>query len=266
MAIFDQAAVTYDQDFTFSLTGSLQRERVYFFLKDVLFPAASILEINCGTGEDALWFARHDYHVIATDLSGTMIEKALEKKADTELKSNPTFQKLGFHELSHAFQPGSFDFVFSNFGGLNCIDHIELKKMSQDFFELLKPGGKLIGVIMGHECLWEKLYFLSKGDFKKMNRRSTKNPLEARVGSSLQKTFYYSPREFQSYFVNTFSAEIIKPVGIALPPSYLEKYFIRKRGGLKWLNRFEKKLAFRYFANYADHYFIVLKKRDLVIE
>ena len=75
-AIFDSSATTYDSDFTFSEIGKLQRNRVHVFLaKNILNQnKLSVLEINCGTGEDALWLAERGCDVIATDASSKMIE------------------------------------------------------------------------------------------------------------------------------------------------------------------------------------------------
>ena len=35
-----------------------------------------VLELNCGTGEDAVFLARRGVRVLATDLSGAMVEAA----------------------------------------------------------------------------------------------------------------------------------------------------------------------------------------------
>jgi len=54
---FDTAAANYDTSFTHTAVGKLQRDRIYFFLEkfNLIQPSHSILEINCGTGEDAIW-------------------------------------------------------------------------------------------------------------------------------------------------------------------------------------------------------------------
>jgi hypothetical protein len=55
---FDEYAVAYDGAFTFSSIGKLQRARVWKFLSQHCSPAIhpQVLELNCGTGEDAAWF------------------------------------------------------------------------------------------------------------------------------------------------------------------------------------------------------------------
>ena len=258
---FDQAAATYDADFTHTPTGRLQRQRVYHFLKPFLLQPCNILEINCGTGEDACWLATQGHHVTATDGSEEMIRIASEKLPEAGKQAGVTFRKIDFHSLRHSFPAGSFTTIFSDFGGLNCIDPGSLKLLLEDLYALLQPGGLMIAVIMGRKCLWEKLFFLWRGDLKKANRRMSPEAIEAAIGPSKQHTWYYSPQEIRTLSYPFFIVRTVKPVGLFLPPSYLDPFFLKRQGLLSWLNGLEEKLACRYFADYGDHYFIALKKR-----
>ena len=44
------------------------------------------LEIGCGTGDNAMWLARHNFVVTGTDLSEIAIEKAKEKASDAKVE------------------------------------------------------------------------------------------------------------------------------------------------------------------------------------
>ena len=72
---FDSAAPLYDDDFTFSEIGKLQRDRVYYWLSEMkLFEKSKrVFEINCGTGYDAQHFFEKGLKVVATDASLEMI-------------------------------------------------------------------------------------------------------------------------------------------------------------------------------------------------
>lgn len=259
---FDHVAVSYDEDFTFSNIGKLQRKRVYYFLEKVLQKnqALEILEINCGTGEDALWFAKKGHHVIATDASEGMIQRANAKSK----MQNAEFNVCSFDQLKKQFSNKKFDLIFSNFGGLNCIDDVQLKKLSAALVSLLKPNGKFIAVIMGRKCLSEQFYFLLKLNFKKAFRRLSKKGVEVTLNSQIQKTFYYSPAEFKKITETEFRVLLKIPIGIIIPPSYLEPFFKNKTRLLKILNFKEKLLSFSFLSNFADHYFIVLQGRNKI--
>ena len=124
---FDALAETYDADFTASAIGRMQRSRVWFFLTPILNKAGrslKILEINCGTGDDAIKMAAMGHTITATDASASMIQKAKEKMNRSSNPSAVEFIICPFDQLENVFAYEKFDLVFSNFGGLNCIDKI----------------------------------------------------------------------------------------------------------------------------------------------
>ena len=78
---FDDTAHQYDHEFSWSPIGLIQRRMVWNFLEKELRTelSASILELNCGTGEDAVWLALNHQQILATDISGEMIKIAQQK-------------------------------------------------------------------------------------------------------------------------------------------------------------------------------------------
>src|SRR5215472_1068146 len=77
---FGSLAEDYDDAFTDSLIGRAQRNAVWETAKRT-FPCGSrILELNCGTGEDALFFARLGISVFACDALEKMIEVASRRQ------------------------------------------------------------------------------------------------------------------------------------------------------------------------------------------
>ena len=61
---FSSLAASYDDLFTRSTIGRAQRNVVWDVLLNAFEPGTRILELNCGTGEDALFLARHDVFCI----------------------------------------------------------------------------------------------------------------------------------------------------------------------------------------------------------
>jgi SAM-dependent methyltransferase len=201
-AAFDKYSENYDQHFTRSAIGQLQRSRVYRILQNQLKKIgnnANILEISCGTGEDALWMARRGFKVEATDISSGMIEVANRKKQIRQIE-HLNFHICPFSEISNKFKKESFQFAFSNFGGLNCIPADQLKNLSADLNELLGNNGTFTAVLMGRKCLWEKHYFRRKNNEEQAGRRQSQEPVITLIGEEEVKTWYYSPEEFASCF------------------------------------------------------------------
>ncbi len=87
---FDTIAEEYDTSFTNSIIGNAQREIVWSYLEKTLpkNKNLNILELNCGTGEDALWFAKKGHKVLATDISEKMLEITNDKLNQSNLRSS----------------------------------------------------------------------------------------------------------------------------------------------------------------------------------
>src|SRR6476646_4342366 len=169
---FDAAAGRYDDVFTNSVIGRSQRRQVYRHLSDVLAdrPVSTVLEINCGTGEDAIWLANQGIAVTATDISERMIETA-KAKPDAE---KVIFSTADINRIQDHVNGQTFDMVLSNFGGLNCLDPGQMERFFANISRILRPNGRLVVVVMPKNTLWECFYFLSKGTFTKMFRRQKK--------------------------------------------------------------------------------------------
>src|ERR1700691_417338 len=81
MTAFDAMAGTYDSQFTASRIGTMMRRAVWARCAARFAPGSRILEMNCGTGEDALWLAQRGVEVLATDVSPAMLQGAADKLA-----------------------------------------------------------------------------------------------------------------------------------------------------------------------------------------
>ena len=256
---FDLAATQYDHVFTFSKIGIAQRHLVFKYLAPTINNSKklSILELNCGTGEDAIQLANLGHYVMATDISEKMIHVA-------KSKTHPKNLIFKVHDINliteHTFND-TFDLIFSNFGGLNCLSESQLDLFFKKFVNLLKPNGKLILVIMPKNCLWERIYFSLKGNFKKAKRRNTAQSVVANVDGSQVSTWYYNPEQIVSLSKNLYIEELIKPIGLFIPPSYLETSLLTKKPMFNMLIKFEQFFNTSFLSKYADHFLIQLTKK-----
>jgi SAM-dependent methyltransferase len=266
VAAFDAAADRYDEDFSFSQTGILQRKRVHYFLQKQIAAIAgkNILELNCGTGEDAIWMAKQGCNVTATDLSANMagvLEKKLAQQPQLPIKT----MQCGFDEIKEKSAGSKYDFVLSNFGGLNCISSEALERLSAQLHGITNADATIALVIMSKKCWWEKWYFWLKGSKRESKRRQQAGPLTVNVNGNNQLVWYYNPAEIEKAFSAGFTKQYTKPVGLFLPPSYMEGYFKKKKGLLRLLYGLEKlSINFSFLSAYADHFLIVLKRNNTI--
>ena len=261
-AAFDDYAADYDQHFTESSIGRYQRMQVWDFFNPLLKAPKRILEINCGTGFDAFRLAREGHQVTATDASAEMIAQARRRLDHQEPAQNPQFQVCVFADLLDRFKPRQFDLIFSNFGGLNCIDPLATARLSLDLSHLLKNSGNLFLVYMSSNCLWEKWYYRYKGDRSKARRRRSSEPAIAQIAGRQLPIWYYSPAELQRLFEPAFLVTKARPIGLFVPPSYLEGYFRNKDGVVRRLHWLDTRINSGKLANFADHFAIILQKKS----
>jgi ubiquinone/menaquinone biosynthesis C-methylase UbiE len=220
-APFDALAESYDAAFTYSFVGRAQR-RVVWVAADKLFRAGQrILEINCGTGADALHLARRGVRVVACDSSASMVAVARRLMEWAGVQSSVDLRVLATQDIAQLQAEGPFDGVFSNFGGLNCVE--DLAPVACDLARLAKPGAKALLCLFGPHCLWEVLWYLARADLRTAFRRFRRGGTVAKLGGGVALRVYYpSVRRLKRLFSPHFRLERWQGVGVAVPPSYLE--------------------------------------------
>jgi ubiquinone/menaquinone biosynthesis C-methylase UbiE len=263
-AAFDDSAASYDEDFTNTSIGRLQRNKVWEYLEKTFsnsFPK-KILELNCGTGEDAIFFAEHGCEVLATDVSEQMLAVTKNKTEQRNPFGSVITAKLDMNEFEPADFENNYELVFSNFGGLNCVNPHQLELLLNKIAKILVPHGRIILVVMPKFCLWETFYFTSKFKFKKAFRRQRSQAQKAALTNGEVNVWYHSPVFFRSLTAKYCTIKNIQPIGISLPPSYLQTTFLARNSILKKLDSLERRLSkYPSLAGFADHYLIDLELR-----
>jgi ubiquinone/menaquinone biosynthesis C-methylase UbiE len=165
---FSRQSAVFDTIYASNTIVSYKRERVRAHVNQYLPPNSHILELNAGTGDDALYFASQAHHIHATDISTGMLERLGNKVKNAGLETRISYEKCSFTELHTLRSKGPYNLIFSNFAGLNCTD--DLYYVLRSFKPLLTAGGLVTLVILPPFCLWETL-LLFKRKFKTAFRR-----------------------------------------------------------------------------------------------
>jgi ubiquinone/menaquinone biosynthesis C-methylase UbiE len=207
---FSKQSVLYDQLDKDNIILQDLRAQVYEHVQKFLKPGGKILELNAGTGIDALHFALQGHFVHATDLSDGMISQINKKIEGHQLQRKFSSQRLSYENLE-LLTENNFDFVFSNFGGLNCVD--DLTRVTRSLPPVLKKDAIITWVIMPKVCPTEWLCAIS-GNFKFAFRRSIKNGVIAHLEGQYFKTYYHSLSKIKKAFGPRF--ELVQTESLAL--------------------------------------------------
>lgn len=107
-------------------------------------PPGRVLDLGCGEGGDALWFAEHGWQVTAVDLSPIVLGRAQARAAERDL--NIRWREI---DLATDFPDGEYDLVSAQF--LHSWGELPREKVLRRAAAAVAPGGVLL--IEGH-CGW----------------------------------------------------------------------------------------------------------------
>lgn len=210
---FDAAAPEYDRTWE-SLPGTARLRRIVHTLLDRVFPAGcSVLELNAGTGTDALRLAERGVHVLATDAAPGMVERIREKAAARHVILRTQVLLL---DDPAPLNGEVFDGVFSNMGGINCVQ--DLGPAARAIGAHLRPGGALVLGFMPAFSLWESAAFLLRGNPSGAFRRRAHGGVTVRVSGHPVTTWYHPPGEVLRAFAPGFELREIIGLNVVSPP------------------------------------------------
>ncbi len=184
---FSRKSAVYDAFGENHANMARMRRKFYNHVSAVMPPGGRLLEINAGTGQDAVALVERGFRVHATDFAPGMIAAIEDKIARFGLADRLTVEALSFTELDRLAQ-GPFDGLYSNSGGLNCI--ADLTVVTRQLPRLLRPGARVTWTIMPRLCPWE-LAVIPK-DPRVGTRRLRPGGILAHVEGVRFMTYYFS--------------------------------------------------------------------------
>ena len=242
LAAFDSIAASYDERWTYTGAGMLQRKAVWRQLDPIIQPGDRVLDLGCGTGEDALHFTKRDASVLAVDASSEMVAHARAKGVNAHVLRVEELARLG----------GTRDLVLSNFGVLNCVRN--LAGLREPLACILRPNGFLAICLMGRFCLWEFCYYALRGQFRKAARRWS----GATNASRGLRIYYPRVRQVCDALSPRFELCSDTGIGICVPPSFVPAL---PGGLLNTFGRIDQHIAANKIARItADHRLLVFRR------
>ena len=260
-AAFDDAAEDYDRRFTETSIGRLLRGAVWRHLEDVLEPRSKVLELGCGTGEDALWLAGRGHRVLATDASPGMLETAARKVEAAGVADRVRFARLDLATIGGEPEPAEapFDAVFSNFGALNCVENCS--DLAGVLHGWIRPGGRAVFVVMGPVCLWEIVWYgLHLRPRTATRRWRAGREVTISSGHSL-RVWYPSPARLRGQLEPWFESRLTLGIGSVVPPTFAAPLVRNRPSLLERLDALDRRWAHR-LSGVADHYLLSLDRTD----
>lgn len=256
---FDGVAATYDRSNAENPILCAMRGRTRAALEAVAPRGASILDLGCGPGTDAVYFAGRGYRVVAIDWSLAMVEEA--RRNLRAAGSDGDVRHLGIEQLDALEPPaGGFAAAYSSFGPLNCVT--DLDRAARTIARTVHSGGALVASVIGRVCPWELAIYLSRGAWRRAAVRFARGPVAVPLEGRTVWTQYYTPGQFDRAFEAAgFEPVSVRALGLLAPPPYLQSFAERHPDLVTRLHAADDRLgAWPLLRALGDHFLVVMRK------
>ncbi|MBL8157148.1 MAG: methyltransferase domain-containing protein [Anaerolineae bacterium] len=286
-AAFDGLAEGYDAAFSHRPIGRFLRGVVQARLAAHFRAGDHVLEMGCGTGEDALWLAERGIRVTATDASETMLAVTRAKCAGQALvearrldlaglRGEEDEEELNRRDAENTEEYGDstaktqstqrntaeWDGGFSSFGAMNCLE--DWRGVAGWLGERIRPGG-IVGLgVMSPWCVWEPLWHGLHGDWRTATRRWRRKTLfQGAADGQATAVTYPSIGRLSRDFAPYFERIHVQPLGLFLPPSDVFGVIEKRPRLMRLLMALEARFGrARLLAALADHYWVEFRRRE----
>jgi SAM-dependent methyltransferase len=226
-------------------------------------PGSRLLELGCGTGEEAVALALAGYRVLATDISPQMAALTHRKAVAQGVGDRVQAAALPAG-LAGALHPAiPFDGAYASFGGLNCEPN--LPALGEALARLLRPGGIFVTSVMGPSCLFEMAWYLlhlqPRRAFRRLRRGWQSAPVAGQEGREVAvATRYLALDDVTSAFPD-FTLDRAMALPLLLPPPYADSLYRRHPGLFGALARHDRRIrGKRPWLHLGDHSVLVLRR------
>jgi len=216
-------------------------------------PGSRVLEIGCGTGEEALALASRGVDVVALDPSAEMI-----RIAESKAKSRGTAGRVKFHQASARDIPrlaesldGPFDGGYASF---SLAYEPDLRPVVEGLHLLLRAHSRFHASVPSRVCLVELVLSVGSGHPSYAGRRLATSHGH-KVGIRFVPIRTYTPDSLARLFSPFFTLEAIEALPAIVPPPYMNRIYARFNGFADALERADARLRGRFpFRSFGDHF------------
>ena len=224
---YDDYAPRYDRLLVANRINAYMRQEMSRTLLQVFASGTRLIELGCGTGDEAIALALKGCKVTAFDPSPRMIEIASHKADEAGVGRDIRFVVARGSELDPTLaQLGdatSFDGAYASFS----------LSYEPDLFAVvgalaghIRPGGRVVIAIMNRVCLIELAAAALSGHPALAGRR-IRSPTVHKVGKHLTAIFPRSAEQVERALRPAFVLEWVRALPAIIPPHYANRAFKR---------------------------------------
>jgi ubiquinone/menaquinone biosynthesis C-methylase UbiE len=253
---FSRTAEKYDSFASDHPNQTRMRQKVYSHVQRFVPAGSRILELNAGTGTDAVELAQRGYRIHATDIAPGMLDRLRDKVQTLDLGEKITYQQCSFTELNK-IHGATYDAIFSDLGGLNCI--ADLSPVIAQLANVLRPNGIVTWVLMPPVCLWE-MAEIFRGHPRLAFRRFTPRGTRAHLEGLHFTVYYFTPEKVLQWFGQQYRCLAIEGLSVITPTAESKNFAKRYPRLYRTLGWIDDRLASRRpWRGWGDFFIITMQ-------
>lgn len=242
---FDRIALSIDDLRSKNPIGLWTRHANLTTIRSSFPPQSCLLELGCGTGEDAIALAKSGHRIFAIDISEAMVATARAKTLSqgvADLVVVVCGRSADLTDLVKASPWKSFDGAYANF---SLTYEESLGRLAESVHDVLAPSGFFICTLPNRLALSEVVFNGLGLKFRKVLWR-LKEPLIHEVYGHEVRIHAYWPWQVRKAFEGLFALRELKGLPLLLPPVYLHGLYSRLGSGRSLLERLDSALAGKF--------------------
>lgn len=219
---YDNYASRYDTLLDENWINAYLRRQTLRALETTFPPGFRVLELGCGTGDEALALAARGCFVVALDPAPAMVKQARRKAKEQSSGGRVEFVVGAAREVGDLVQErgaGPFDGAFSNF---SLSYESDLSPVGKALASLIKPEGRLVFSVMNRLCGLEWILALGSGRPALAGRRLSSSTLH-KVGKVHTPIYPRLIKEVLDGLGPQFRLERVRALPVLLPPHYANR-------------------------------------------
>jgi SAM-dependent methyltransferase len=268
---FDRVAGDYDVTYGTGGNAAMtwMRAENLAFLARTFPPGSHLVEIGCGTGEEAVALAGGGRRVVATDISPRMAAVTRRKALAADLGDRVHALALPAGEVGALRPARALDGAYASFGALNC--ESDLAQVGRGLAGLIKPDGLFVTSIMGRTCLFEMLWYLLRGRPRRAVRRMTRGWVMAPVAGEEGRevtvpTRYLSAGQMARAIAPDWRVESVWALPLLMPPPYAASLLDRYPSLFARLESWDRRLRRRWPWRYGGDHLVMVFRKPMIVE
>lgn len=254
---YDALAARYDRIPEENRINRILRARSLGRLRAIFRPGQHVLEIGCGTGDEAIELAALGLRILAVDPSPEMVRIARAKAEARGVGDRVTFREASARDIgSIPWGTSRFDGAYASF---SLAYEPDLRPVAAALHGLLRPGATLAVSLPSRVCLSEWVASLAAMKPSMAGRRL--RPWHGhKVGEFSVPIRSYTPTGLARAFAPAFVLLRWEAMTCLVPPPSMNRVFERLDGLADAIERADAVLrGMRVFRSVGDHFLAELR-------